>query len=495
MDAPNTSSRPSGNPHSARSGPDPATTDHTKTADTAADDCTEGAGTAADDHDPTGTAAADDRTAGAASVGWVSQHRVAGRFSPAARTKLQAARLWVALNRPYYCAALFACPLIASKSRPTMTIAMDHQWRIYINPDYVESNTVERVAAVLIHEINHALRSHAERGRRTAPPELDAFWKVACEFEINDDLECDDLDIADGLLPEHFGLEEQDTAELYYRELIEGSVCVGAVPDCGPICTAHPDQRHGDTLDACGVEGDHHPQGLDACGVEGLTVAQRQLAQQATAQAVLQCDPYGGDVPFGLHQWAQHRLTPAVDWRQRLARVLRHSLHTHTGASDYTWQRPSRRQDPADSVIRPAMAAPTASITVVLDTSGSMDQHDHARAFAEINAILTRAVPAQAVRVLAVDQQVNTDQQITQARQITPQGGRGTDMAAGIETAAETRPAAIIVITDGHTPWPRTRPPGARTVIAALTDCYAIHEVPGWIHAIDMSEGPGDDPG
>ena len=477
MNDPNTNSHPSDDPHSARSGPDPATTDHTDPADTAAaDDCTDGAGAAG----------------AAASVGWVSQHRVAGRFSPAARTKLQAARLWVALNRPYYSAALFACPLIASKSRPTMTIAMDHQWRIYINPGYVESNTVERVAAVLIHEINHGLRSHAERGRRTAPPELDAFWKVACEFEINDDLECDDLDIADGLLPEHFGLEEQDTAELYYRELIEGSVCVGAVPDCGPICTAHPDQHHGDTLDSCGVEGDH-PRALDACGVEGLTAAQRQLARQATAQAVLQCDPYGGDVPFGLHQWAQHTLTPAVDWRQRLARVLRHSLHTHTGASDYTWQRPSRRQDPADAVIRPAMAAPTASITVVLDTSGSMDQHDHARAFAEINAILTRAVPAQAIRVLAVDQQVNTDQQITQARQITPQGGRGTDMAAGIEAAAETRPAAIIVITDGHTPWPRTRPRGARTVIAALTDCRAFHEVPGWIQAIDMSEGAHDD--
>ena len=171
-----------------------------------------------------------------------------------------------------------------------------------------------------------------------------------------------------------------------------------------------------------------------------------------------------------------------------LARALRQSLHTHTGASDYTWQRPARRQDPDDAVIRPAMAAPTASITVVLDTSGSMGHHEHAKAFAEINAILTKAIPGQAIRVLSVDEEINTDQHITQARQITPVGGRGTDMATGIQTAAETRPAVIVVITDGYTPWPETRPAGARCVIAALTNNWRLHQVPGWIQAIDISD-------
>ena len=446
MSAPEDHSIPSCDPHSAGRGPDPPPADNAETA---------------------GTAAA------AAVVGWVPQHPSAGRFNPAVRTKLQAARLWVATNRPYYCAALFACPLIASQSRPSMTIAMDHRWRIFINPGFVESLTVEQTAAALIHEINHALRSHVERGRRTATPELDEFWRVACEFEINDDLEEDGLDIGGGLLPEHFGLEYQDTAEHYYQTLIELSVCVGAVPDCGPVCSALPDG---------------HSEGLDACGTEGLTAAQRLLARQATAAAVLQHGLDGGDVPVGLDQWALQAVRPVVDWRQRLARLLRHSLHTRTGAGDYTWQRPSRRQDPADAVIRPAMAAPAASIAVVLDTSGSMGEHDHAKALAEIDAILTRAVPAQTIRVLSVDQQVNTDQRITQARQITPQGGRGTDMAAGIQTAAEARPAVIVVITDGYTPWPRTRPPGAGTTIAALTDRRALCEVPGWMHAIDISD-------
>ena len=67
-------------------------------------------------------------------------------------------------------------------------------------------------------------------------------------------------------------------------------------------------------------------------------------------------------------------------------------------------------------------------------------------------------------------------------------------MAAGIETAAQTAPAAIIVITDGYTPCPQDPPQGARSVIAALTDNDCLHEVPGRTQAIDISEDIGPEP-
>ena len=63
-------------------------------------------------------------------------------------------------------------------------------------------------------------------------------------------------------------------------------------------------------------------------------------------------------------------------------------------------------------------------------------------------------------------------------------------MATGITTAAQTKPDAIIVITDGWTPWPQTPPPGARTVIAALTDDHCIDQVPQWIRTINITEHP-----
>ena len=63
-------------------------------------------------------------------------------------------------------------------------------------------------------------------------------------------------------------------------------------------------------------------------------------------------------------------------------------------------------------------------------------------------------------------------------------------MATGITTAAETNPDAIIVITDGWTRWPQTPPPGARAVIAALTDDRRTSQVPGWIQTINITEHP-----
>ena len=89
-----------------------------------------------------------------------------------------------------------------------------------------------------------------------------------------------------------------------------------------------------------------------------------------------------------------------------------------------------------------------------------------------------------------MDTDVHTDQHIHNTNQISLQGAGGTDMAAGVCAAAETNPDAIVVITDGWTRWPQTRPAGARCVIAALTNDAELRDVPDWIQAIDMSEHP-----
>ena len=410
-------------------------------------------------------------------------------FRPEVLTKLQAARLWVIHNRPYYCRALLACPLIPAEGSPTMSIAMDHRWRIYINEDFVEALTVEEVAATLIHEVNHALRGHGERGRRTASDALEPWWRMACELEINDDLHNDGLSLNGWMLPEMFDLEDGHTAEQYYGLLLDQAAAIDPaaiydVPDCGPVCSGHHPHNNptnGDSNDSVDV---------------GVGELQGWLLRQAVAKAIV-ADAAGDDdwvVPAGLRAWAHDTAASSkTNWRQILARALRQSRHTTAGAADYTWSRPPRRHNPHDDIIRPGLAAPNGDITVVLDTSGSMSPSDHARAFTEIDAVLKKVVPGEAIRVLSVDDEVHTDQQVVQTRQITPTGGRGTDMSAGIETAAQRTPAAIIVITDGYTPWPPNPPPGARNVIAALTNTGCIDLVPGWIQPIDISD-PDPDP-
>ena len=131
------------------------------------------------------------------------------------------------------------------------------------------------------------------------------------------------------------------------------------------------------------------------------------------------------------------------------------------------------------------MTQPVPQIAVVVDTSASMSPRDLARAKAEIDSLLSRVVPGHAIRTLSVDTEVAADSRITSTRRLRLTGGGGTDMGAGITAAATSRPVAIIVITDGYTPWPANRPQGAGTVIAALVDDQApIDGVPTWIRAI-----------
>ena len=395
------------------------------------------------------------------------------RLSREAQRRLQAARLWIAANRPYYSKALFSCPVIPAAA--LAQIGIDEQWRIYANSEFLESLTVQEAAAELIHVLNHALRDHAQRARNSS---VDAgtvlAWNAAADCEINDDLYEDDLieDPDDWLFPEDLGMSEYMPAEHYYRHLLDnGRARRRSTSSADPDATA--------TLSPTNSTTD----------TEALSDFDRTLLKRAVAAAVADHrKAHGtGSVPGGLARWAEQTLHPKVNWRQQLAAALRSSVHHKTGTADYTWQRPSRRQQPQDLVLRPAMTRPVPSITVVVDTSGSMSEHELDRALTEISAIIATVVPGDSVRVLSVDADVHTDQRIHNTRLIRLEGAGGTNMAAGIAAAAEANPDAIVVITDGWTPWPPTRPAGARCVIAALTDDCRMRDVPDWIQTVDMS--------
>ena len=404
------------------------------------------------------------------------------QLSREAQRRLQAARLWIAANRPYYSKAVFSCPVIPAA--PPTRISIDERWSIYANSAFLESLTVKRAAVELIHVLNHALRDHAQRARNKNVDAITAaVWNAAADCEINDDLFEDDLhepdvvehdviDHEDWLFPENFGMDELMPAEHYYRHLLDNSVTVETHIECGSGCHSH-----------------HLDHELDP-DVETLSDFDRTLLKRVVAAAVGDHQKTHGteSVPEGLARWAEQTLRPKVNWRQQLATALRSSVHHKTGTADYTWQRPSRRQQPHDIVLRPAMTRPVPSIAVVVDTSGSMGQHELDRALTEINAIIATVVPGDHVRVLSVDTDVHTDQQIHNSNQIRLEGAGGTNMGTGIAAAAETKPDAIVVITDGWTPWPPTNSPGARNVIAALTDNHQIEQVPNWIQTIDISE-------
>ena len=389
-------------------------------------------------------------------------------LSDTAQRRLHAARLWITINRPYYARALYACQLVPIHDVDTM--AIDERWNIYLNPSHVESCSVAETAASLIHELNHVLRGHANRARRLPDPPgtgtdgavSHLVWNIATDCEINDDLQSDGLHCDGLLLPEMFDLARNRAAEHYYNKLTEQTTVPATDPGCGSGCTGH---ESGYELPASG---------------SGIDESEQELLRHHVAVAVEEHVKARGRVPAGLQRWADTVLRPKASWQQILARSVKTAVHLRAGASDYTWQRPSRREQPDDAVIRAGMTRTVPDLAVVVDTSGSMSDTELAQALAEIRSIIARVVPGEALTVLATDAAVASAQRVFNPRQINLLGGGGTDMRVGIAEAAKTKPTAIIVITDGHTPWPATPPKGVPTVIAALTDGSTQHTVPKW---------------
>ncbi len=104
---------------------------------------------------------------------------------------------------------------------------------------------------------------------------------------------------------------------------------------------------------------------------------------------------------------------------------------------------------------------------MVIDTSGSVSDAELGSALLEVAAI-GRAVGGRRdlVGVLSCDSAAGTVHPLCRAEGIPLLGGGGTDLRSGFARAlrARPRPDVIVVLTDGQTPWPSSRPP-CRTVV------------------------------
>lgn len=141
----------------------------------------------------------------------------------------------------------------------------------------------------------------------------------------------------------------------------------------------------------------------------------------------------------------------------------------------------------AGDVILPSLRQPLPKIAMVLDTSGSMDDHLLAQSLAEVQGVLlSLGVGRRHLKIVCCDAKAFEAQKVMRARDVELLGGGGADMGAGLAKAAELRPRPdlIVVLTDGHTPWP-TEPPRGIRVIVGLMDSSG--RVPEWARTVSIN--------
>jgi predicted metal-dependent peptidase len=382
------------------------------------------------------------------------------------------ARLWAARTFPYLASAIFGCQVTATPG--IATIAVDDHWRLRADPEFTAGWSPAELGSVLVHHACHILRHHSERAVAAAVAPADSRpWIRAADAEINDDLVPAGLRMpANPVVPTDFGAPDGRLAEEYFKILLDQR-------------TRRDGMGHSHD---CGSGADGQPREWDGPADGGLDQWESDLLRRQVAQEIIQHGREAGTVPAGLTRWASEMLSPKVDWRRLLKAELRRAVADVAGAVDYSYRRPSRRAVTVPYVVLPALRRPVPEVAVVCDTSGSMTEDLLAAALAEVEGLLRALGLARRVRVLACDTAVGPVQRVSSARQVQLTGGGGTDMGAGIAAAEalRPRPAVVVVLTDGYTPWPAGAPKGIRVVAGLLGD--AGRDAPGWARSVRISE-------
>ncbi|MFI6038524.1 VWA-like domain-containing protein [Streptomyces sp. NPDC051315] len=367
--------------------------------------------------------------------------------------KLFAARLHAARVRPYLATALFALHPVESRLVPTM--AVDRHWRCYVSPAFVARTPVEDLAGVWVHEVSHLLRDHHGRSDRVARERglIGAGERlrmnIAADCEINDDAFGDGLARPEGAVaPETLGLPVGELMEEYLSRFRLGQHTQDlAWLDCGS-----------------GADGLERAWDLGPDGAHGLSAQERDAVRFRVAQGIT---ARPGNASGGWRRWAQEAFHPPQPWRELLGAAVRSAVSTSGAGEDYTYGRPARRSAGVPGAVLPSLRRKPPRVSVIIDTSGSVGDAELGSALLEVAAI-SRAVGGRRdlVTVLSCDAAVPVAHPLCRAEGIALVGGGGTDLRAGFTKALRMRPHpdVLVVLTDGRTPWPATRPP-CRTVV------------------------------
>lgn len=359
------------------------------------------------------------------------------------------------------------------------SISCDANFRVYFDPAYARTVGVNVFAADLLHEALHLLSDHPTRAVEAGiTQDSHARWNIAADESINGTVfalaaqsslspggqrfrgpvDHEAIEDSGWVHPSMMGHPDGLLAEEYYERLkqqSEGDPKGGASdPQCGSCSGSGDDDAVKQA--AAGQHGEL-PKGPSAEEAQSL-----RLEVAAMVEAHVQAHGRGS-VPSGLLRTVdQLRRPPKVDWRRRLATLLRASLGSARGSSDFSYRRPRWRE----GIATPRLVAPGGVVAIVADTSGSMEKADLARVMDETLGIL-RAGGIEHLWWIATDGAASKPVKIADLRRAHLYGGGGTDMGAGLEAASTVRPRPhlTVVITDGDTDWPGAPPPCGRVVI------------------------------
>jgi predicted metal-dependent peptidase len=362
-------------------------------------------------------------------------------------------------------------------------MGVDKYWRLYINEEWCNGRTVEELAGILEHEINHLLRDHPMR-HEIKQPESHLIWNIAADCEINDDLLASGTILPEGgQTPQLYKLPENEFAEWYYEKLLSKAQKI-------PSSFWGKEGEHGSNGGGPGGAWEHDAP--DKSGQVGVDRGRHKIIQSQVAKD-MQHAKEQGKLYGEWEDWINSVLTPKAPWRKLLSRAVQRAFHIVSGKMDYSYRKPSRRQSIMGNILTPSLVGYQSIPAVVLDTSGSMGKEELEQCAGEIDGILANT--SGYAWGIQVDAEVHEAKRIRKVSEMLEIKGRGgTNMGIGIEyavTKIRPRPAICIVLTDGLTDWPQEAPPLPTIVCLVGPGCAGEGSVPDWATTITVNNEGG----
>ena len=220
--------------------------------------------------------------------------------------------------------------------------------------------------------------------------------------------------------------------------------------------------------------------------VPGLGEYEQRMIIKKTAEIIMTRGSGVGDTVRG---YCEEILKPVSNPRRDFLARVRKKVGSLHGYEEWSYKRPSRRTDWKTGIIRPSTRSPVPRMTIIVDTSGSMNSKDIGLAMGLLIKIF-RTFRIDKTRVIVGGADIAAASYVRNPKNINFRGGGGTDMGKIIKKACrETpRPDLVICITDCITPWCHKESCNGVDVVIAATRDSKYHAQEARDHGLEVVE-------
>ena len=369
-----------------------------------------------------------------------------------AEQKIQRAHVWL-MNEPRYCLYSGIFMLGNTEVVDDFPTAYTNGRDVKYGRAFIDGLSEQEIRGVVLHENLHKAFRHLTIWRNLYK-EDGKTANMACDFVINLMIWDSDKSERDVKLPEG-GLLSEEFRGMNAKQVYD-------------ILR----KQGGDGSEGGGGDGfDEH----DWDGAQEMTQKEQETLAREVDQALRQGAILAGKMKGKVDRSIGDLLAPKVDWRD----ALRDFVTAFCQDKDVsTWRKPNRRWVDQDVYLPTLIGESVGPLVVAIDTSGSIGGEILDSFLSEVVGICKTVTPER-IDLLYWDTRVaghekyEPDSFDSIMQSTKPAGGGGTDVCSVFEYVKQKaiKPEAIVVLTDGYTPWPESV--GVPTLFAINTEIVA----------------------